>query len=117
MVAMGAPGGVQPLCFAQFINLRTEVETHGAAAKAASDRHVQRGELCKLVTALSAASNKLTKFTVAKANECGIPAEAVKHIKAQDEQLAGLTKRACAAGQRPRLLQIAHDPSLRPSAD
>ena len=75
MVAMGAPGGVQPLCFAQFINLRTEVETHGAAAKAASDRHVQRGELCKLVTALSAASNKLTKFTVAKANECGIPAD------------------------------------------
>jgi hypothetical protein len=99
MSPMGAPGGGQPPpCFAEFTKLRTDVEKHGAAAKAANERHVQREEFCKLITALSAASNRWFKFTVAKAKECGIPSDAVTQIKGQDEHLAGLKKQVCSAG-------------------
>jgi hypothetical protein len=97
MSPTGAAGGQPPPCFQEFLKLRTEVEKRGAAAKAGNERHVQREELCKLVSALSAASATWTKYTATKAKECGIPADAVAQIKGQDEHLAGLKKQICSA--------------------
>jgi hypothetical protein len=96
----GSPGGggQAPPCFAEFTKLRGEFEKTGAAAKAANEKHVAREEFCKVITALSGASNRWTRYTVAKAAGCGIPAEAVKQIKAQDEHLATLKKNICSAG-------------------
>jgi hypothetical protein len=111
MVPMGPAGASQPPCFAEFLRLRSEVEKQGVAAKAANERHVQREEFCKLITALSVASSKWAKFTVSKGKDCGIPPDAVAQIKGQDEHLAGLKKQACSLGQRPTLMRIARDPS------
>jgi hypothetical protein len=107
-------GPAQTHACAEFANLRSGVVEHAAAAKAGSERHVQREELCRLISVLSAASTTWTKYTITKAKQCGIPAEAVAQIKGQDEHLAGLKKQICsggAAGQKPTLMRIAHDPS------
>jgi hypothetical protein len=91
----GGGGGQPPPCLAEFTKLREEVEKRGAAAKAGNEQHVQREEFCKLITALATASNKWAHYTATKAKDCGIPGEAVKQIKAQDEHLTGLRKQVC----------------------
>jgi hypothetical protein len=91
-------GGQEPPCIAEFTKLRMETEKRGAAAKAANERHAQREEFCKIVTALWAAADKWSKFTEAKAKGCGIPGEAVTQIKAQSDHLGQLKTTICAAG-------------------
>jgi hypothetical protein len=98
MSPMGPGGGQAPPCFTEFTKLRTEVEKHGAAAKAANEQHVAREELCKVFTNLSSSMTKWARFTAAKAKECGIPPDAVKQIKGQDEHLVKLQKTVCSGG-------------------
>jgi hypothetical protein len=89
MSPMGAPpqaspfggGGGMPPCMAEFAKLRDEVQKKGLAAKAAGQRKVPREEMCKHITAYSAAELKWVKYTETNVTACGIPAEVVQQLK------------------------------------
>jgi hypothetical protein len=94
----GGGGGGAPPCFTEFTKLRTEVEKRGAAAKAANERHAQREEFCKVITALAVAADKWAKFTEKEAKGCGIPGDAVTQIKGESEHLGKIKTQVCSAG-------------------
>jgi len=94
----GGGGGGTPPCFTEFTKLRTEVEKRGAAAKAANERHAQREEFCKVITALAVAADKWAKFTEKEAKGCGIPGDAVTQIKGESEHLGKIKTQVCSAG-------------------
>jgi hypothetical protein len=98
MSPMGGGGGGAPPCFIEFTKLRTEVEKRGAAAKAANERHAQREEFCKVITALAGAAEKWAKFTEKEAKGCGIPGDAVTQIKGESEHLGKIKTQVCSAG-------------------
>jgi hypothetical protein len=87
-----------PPCVAEFMRLRDVVQKSGLAAKAGHDKSASREEMCKLIGAFSEAEEKWVKYTMANAQACGIPAEAVKQIKTNHEHTAIIHKQICAAG-------------------
>src|SRR5258708_15188591 len=66
---------------AEFGRLREDVQKLGLAAKAAGQRKVNREEMCKHITAYSAAELKWVKYTDANVKTCGIPAEVAQQLK------------------------------------
>ncbi|MBO0757692.1 MAG: hypothetical protein J2P54_17725 [Bradyrhizobiaceae bacterium] len=100
-----APGGAwpgnAPPCIAEFTRLRDVVQKTGLAAKAGHDKNASREEMCKLIEAFSAAEDKWVKYTETNAAGCGIPADAVKQIKANHEHSLLIRKQVCAAGPAP----------------
>jgi hypothetical protein len=74
-------GGSPPPCIAEFAKLRDDVQKRGLAAKAAGQRKVSREEMCKHITAYSAAEQKWVKYTESNVQTCGIPAEVVQQLK------------------------------------
>jgi hypothetical protein len=107
MSPMGQGGGQMPPCFAEFAKLRGDVEKYGPLVRTAQEQHVAREELCKLFSSMSAASIKWTKFTATKAKECGIPPDAVKQIKGQDDHIAMIKKQVCSGGGGPAAPSLA----------
>jgi len=94
----GGPTGVQQECMTQFTSLRTEVEKRGMAAKTGGEKRVSREEMCKLVTAYSAAEIKWVKYAEGNMTKCGIPKEIVTQLKAVHAKTADGQKKLCAAG-------------------
>jgi hypothetical protein len=96
---MGGPSPAQQQeCVIPFTALRAEVEKKGMAAKAGGEKQAPREEMCKLVTAYSAAEIKWVKFAEANASKCGIPKEIVKQLQAVHAKTADGQKKLCAAG-------------------
>jgi len=95
---MGAPTAAQQECVAQFQALRGEVEKRGVAAKAGNGKQVAREELCKLVTAYSAAETKWVKYAEANMTKCGIPKPIITQLKTVHAKTADAQKKICAAG-------------------
>jgi hypothetical protein len=106
MSPMGAPpqaspfggGGGAPPCMAEFAKLRDDVEKRNVAAKAAGARKVNREEMCKHITAFSAAFLKWVKYTEANVKSCGIPAEVVSQLKQGQSNTEQIKEKVCAAG-------------------
>jgi hypothetical protein len=94
----GAPTAVQQECMTQFTSLRSDVEKRGMAARTASEKQVAREEMCKLVTAYSAAEIKWVKFAEGNMTKCGIPKEIVTQLKTVHAKTAEGQKKLCAAG-------------------
>jgi hypothetical protein len=94
----GPPTAVQQECMTKFVSLRSEVEKHGLAAKAAGEKHASREEMCKLVTAYGAAEVKWVKFVEGNMTKCGIPKEIVTQLKTVHAHTAAGQKQLCAAG-------------------
>jgi hypothetical protein len=92
------PTAEQQDCLRQFTSLRSEVEKRGVAAKGAGDKHAPREEMCKLVTAYSAAETKWVKYSSDNMAKCGIPKQVVEQIKAVHVRTADAQKKICAAG-------------------
>ena len=101
---MGAPppgaggGGNQPPCVAEFSRMREDVQKKGAAAKQASEHHVPREELCKLITIYGAAEGQWLKFTEKGVSACGIPPEIVNQLKQVHARTDQAREKVCAAG-------------------
>jgi hypothetical protein len=100
---MGGPpgaggGGNQPPCVAEFGKMRDDVQKKGLAAKQASERHVTREELCKLITVYGAAEQKWIKFTEQGVSACGIPVEIVNQLKQVHGRTEQAREKVCAAG-------------------
>ncbi len=96
-------GGGMPPCMAEFAKLRDDVQKLGLAAKAAGQRKVSRQEMCKHITAYSAAELKWVKYTEANTTSCGIPAEVAQQLKQVHTNTEQTNERICAAVDGPRL--------------
>lgn len=98
----GFGGGPSPEvvqdCASHFQTLRSEVEKRGMAAKAGGEKRVAREEMCKLVTAYSAAETKWVKYAEVNMTKCGIPKEIVTQLKTAHTRTAEGQKKLCAAG-------------------
>jgi len=106
MSPMGVPpqaspfggGGGMPPCMVEFAKLRDDVQKRGLAAKAAGQRKASREEMCKHITAFSAAELKWVKYTEANVQSCGIPAEVVSQLKQVHSGTEQTKEKICAAG-------------------
>jgi hypothetical protein len=91
-------GGGPPPCMAEFTKLREDVQKQGLAAKAAGQRKATREEMCKHVTAYSAAELKWVKFTEANVSTCGIPPQIAQQLKQTHAATEQTREKLCAAG-------------------
>jgi len=85
-----------PPCRAKFAELRDDVQQKGLAAKAASQRKASREEMCKHITAYSAAELKWVKYTEANVESCAIPAEVVSQLKQVHSNTEQTMEKICA---------------------
>jgi hypothetical protein len=83
-------GGMTPRCMAEFAELRDDVQKRGLVSKAAGRRKASREEMCKHITAYSAAELKWVKYAEDNVTSCAIPTELVsqlKHVYGNTEQI------------------------------
>jgi hypothetical protein len=97
MGGMGG-GGSPPPCVTEFSKMREDVQKKGIAAKQASEKHVTREELCKLITVYSSAEGQWLKFTEKGVSACGIPVEIVNQLKQVHGRTEMAREKICAAG-------------------
>ena len=87
-----------PPCMTEFTKLRDEVQKKGQAAKVASEHKATREEMCKHVTAYSAAELKWVKFAEAGVSSCGIPLQVAQQLKQVHGHTEETKTKLCAAG-------------------
>ncbi len=85
---------------AEFAKLKDDVQKRGLAAKAAGQRKppASREEMCKHITAYSAAELKWVKYTEANVTSCGIPSEVVSQLKQVHSNTEQTKEKICTAG-------------------
>jgi hypothetical protein len=95
-------GGVTSPCMAEFAELRDDAQKRGLAAKAAGQLKAGREEMCKQITAYSAAELKWVKYTEDNATSCAIPTELVSQLKQVHSNTEQIKEKICARafGQR-----------------
>jgi hypothetical protein len=95
-------GGPSEACMKNFVPLREEAEKRGKMIKAASDRHAQPDEACKLIGNYSQAELKMIKYVETNSTKCGIPAQVADQLKAGHKNTEKMQKQVCTvAAQRP----------------
>jgi hypothetical protein len=94
----GMGGGSPPPCVTEFSKMREDVQKKGMAAKQASEKHVTREELCKLITVYSSAEAQWLKFAEKGVSACGIPVEIVNQLKQVHGRTDMAREKICAAG-------------------
>src|SRR5262249_35278322 len=95
------PFAEQQECMRRFAALRSEVEKKGMAARVGSEKRVARGEMCKLVTAYSAAEAERMAYVDTTMSRCGIPMDIVVQLKTVHAKTAEGRKKVCAIGFSP----------------
>jgi hypothetical protein len=100
-------GGAQPqqppAACQNLLILRDETQKAGSALKAAGERKAPPEEACKLFKTFVAAESKMIKGLEEGSQICGVPAEAIKQVKAQHVGVGKMAKQVCdAAAQGPR---------------
>jgi crotonobetainyl-CoA:carnitine CoA-transferase CaiB-like acyl-CoA transferase len=85
----------------EFAKLREDVQKRGLAAKAAGQRKASREEMCKHITAYSAAELKWDEYTEANVTGCGIPAEVVQQLKQVHSNTENIKEKICAGVPSP----------------
>ena len=100
---LGAPppagGGPGDACMKAFIPLRDEAEKRGKLIKAASERHAQPEEACKLIENYSQAELKMMKYITQNATKCGIPPQIPEQMKKSHEATQATLKKVCGMAQ------------------
>jgi hypothetical protein len=97
---MAPQGGPPAACMKGFMPLREEAEKRGKLIKAASDRHAQPDEACKLIESYGQAEIKMIKYVEAHSAECGIPPQVTEQLKTGHKNTEALEKRVCNAAQQ-----------------
>jgi hypothetical protein len=99
----GAPQQPPPAC-QELLSFREEAGRHGQALQEASKKKVGPEQLCKLFKLFLAAEGKMIKGLEERQAMCGVPAEAIKQVKAGHSHASTMGKQVCdaaAAGPRP----------------
>ena len=98
-----APGQPQqePPCMTDFTKLRNDADAKGRAIQAASQRHAQPKEACRLFSAFQASEAKMLKY--AKDNQvwCGIPPQIIDQIKLSHDKTVEIRTKICKIAEAP----------------
>lgn len=92
-------GGANEACMKNFVPLREEAEKRGKLIKAASERHAQADEACKLIESFSQAELKMIKYIRLNSAKCGIPPQISEQMKKGHAGTEAMQKKVCAAAQ------------------
>ncbi|MDA9501742.1 hypothetical protein [Bradyrhizobium sp. CCBAU 11357] len=87
-------------CMKAFMPLREEAEKRGKLIKAASDRHAQPDEACKLIRNFSQAELKMIKYIEANASKCGIPPQIGAQMKDGHKNTEAMQTKVCNVAQQ-----------------
>jgi len=98
---MGPPqaGGPSEACMKGFVPLRENAEKRGKMIKAASERHAQPEEACKLIGEYSQAEVKMIEYVKLNSTKCGIPPQISDQLKKGHTGTEAMLKKICAAAQ------------------
>lgn len=100
----GAPrpgaGGPPEACMKAFMPLREDAEKKGKMIKAASDRHAQPDEACKLIANYAAAEVKMINYVEKNAEKCGIPPQIGDQLKQGHKGTEALKTKVCNVAQQ-----------------
>jgi hypothetical protein len=104
---MGAPppqqaGGPSEACMKGFVPLREDAEKRGKLIKAASERHAQPEEACKLIGEYSRAELKMIEYVRLNSAKCQIPPQISEQMKKGHAGTEAMLKKVCTAAQAPR---------------
>ncbi len=91
----------QPPCLKGFMALRTDTEHKAQALMAAQKRKAPLSEACKLLTAFSAAEEKMLKYAKENASWCGIPPVVIQQITQGHAKSAEARTRVCKLAAAP----------------
>ncbi|MHB8270417.1 hypothetical protein [Bradyrhizobium sp.] len=102
---MGAPppgpgaAGPNDACMKAFVPLREDAEKRGKLIKAASERHAQPDEACKLLEAYSKAELKMMEYIKVNSTKCGIPPQIHEGMKKGHVGTEEMIKKVCGMAQ------------------
>ena len=101
MGAAPPPGAAGPseACMKGFMPLREEAEKRGKLIKAASERHAQPDEACKLIENYSAAELKMIEYVKVNATKCQIPPQISEQMKKGHVGTEAMIKKVCGMAQ------------------
>jgi len=103
MTPFGAQPQQPPPACQNLMALRDETQKAGQALKAASEKKAPPEEACKLFKVFVAAESKMIKGLEENSQVCGVPADAIKQVKAQHVGVSKMAKQVCdAAAAGPR---------------
>ncbi len=85
-----------------FPTIRAQAEKDASAIKTASDRKATREEVCAAFTRFVRSEGQMAKFLETNQRTCGIPADAVKQVKAAHARTQQIRRQVCAAPAAPR---------------
>ena len=91
--------GPSDACMKNFVPLREEAEKRGKLIKAASDRHAQPDEACKLIESFSKAELKMMEYVKLNSEKCGIPPQISEQMKKGHAGTEAMLKKVCTAAQ------------------
>jgi hypothetical protein len=101
----GMPGAqaAPPSICDSFAALREDAQKKGMAIGAAQKRHTERQEMCKLVTAFSAAEGKAAAFLEKNKTWCGVPEQVVASAKDTHVKTEHFREVVCTPAPQPRV--------------
>ncbi|MEA2897980.1 MAG: hypothetical protein QOJ84_3595 [Bradyrhizobium sp.] len=94
-----AAGGASEACMKAFVPLREDAEKRGKLIKAASERHAQPEEACKLIESFSKAELKMMEYVKLNSTKCGIPPQISEQMKKGHAGTEAMLKKVCAMAQ------------------
>ena len=95
------PGAQPPPVCLEFPPIRDQAEKDGGAIKAASDRKAAREEICALFNKFVGSEGRMVKFLETNQKVCGVPPDAIKHVRGQHARSMQIRKQVCTAGPGP----------------
>jgi hypothetical protein len=101
MPGMQAPPAPSP-CDG-FIPLRDDAQKKAAAIGAGQKRHVDRPEMCKLVTVFAAAEEKAAQFLEKNKTWCGVPDQVIASTKETHLKTLHFREVVCSAAPQPHV--------------
>ena len=91
----------EPPCFREFAPMRAEAERRANVLKAAMQKKVPREEACTHIKFFAAQEAKVVKYVTTNAQSCGIPAEAVKQMRANHDRTLKAQTQVCSQNAGP----------------
>jgi hypothetical protein len=91
--------GPSDACMKAFVPLREDAEKRGKLIKAASDRHAQPDEACKLLEAYAKAELRMMEYIKVNSTKCGIPPQISEQMKKGHVGTEDMIKKVCGMAQ------------------
>jgi hypothetical protein len=82
----------------QFPPIQEQAQKDGGAIQAASERKAAREEICALFNRFVVSEAKMVRFLETHRTTCGVPPDAIKHVRGQHAKSQQIRKQVCSAG-------------------